>query len=560
MSDAVMPDRWGEGKLFAFSGLDGETSWSNALMGSATTHPMGIELRLGAGVGLSFGGAFRDVQTGLILGDAVDASVVTTAGRGELRFAFADCWTLIGEVSGDLSVALEGKAETEAGFLSLARQRRDGRLRWSLALSPDDPEETAARATQGLALDLDTLIAARSEFVRDLDTDSLLEDADERTFRKCAEVLKLNARAAEGQIRRRWTTPDVWPHRHMWLWDSAFHAVGWRELDGEMAQDAILAVIEQQRDDGKIDLCQAPEPMQHRHTQPPILAWGAWRTFEVTRDEEFLSRCYEPLERFIDWLFANRDVNGSGLLEWLKEFEQERCRCGESGWDNSPRFDRPIIDDHVDINSYVVREMQILAQMGEVLGASNDWRQRADELAALVNERLWHEKMGLYFDRGPDEGEHQWMTLKSAACFLPMIAGIPSESQARRMVEEHLLNEGEFWTRMPVPTVALDEQEYSDDMWRGPTWINNNYLIWEGLKRYGFEDVADELRRRSLRGIQYWYEETGGIFEYYDPERETHPFWLHRKGGVGAEGGTGFGVIRDYSWTAAMYIAWVKRR
>jgi len=48
----------------------------------------------------------------------------------------------------------------------------------------------------------------------------------------------------------------------------------------------------------------------------------------------------------------------------------------------------------------------------------------------------------------------------------------------------------------------------------------------------------------------------GGVFEYYDPARETHPFWLHRKGGRCGEGG--ISVIRDYGWTAATYIAWTR--
>ena len=28
----------------------------------------------------------------------------------------------------------------------------------------------------------------------------------------------------EGRLGHRWTTPDRWPHRNIWLWDSAFHA------------------------------------------------------------------------------------------------------------------------------------------------------------------------------------------------------------------------------------------------------------------------------------------------------------------------------------------------
>ncbi len=557
-----MPDIWGDGKLVTFSGIDGETSWAHTLVGGASSDPFGLVLHLRPDLSLVFGGRLEHDDARLVLGDAVDISAATSEGAGDLRLAFADCWTLVGEVTGDLTVRLEGETDTEAGFAELMTKETGEGLRWCLALSPESPEEAERRAAGGMTADLDDLIDGRSAFVRGLDAGDLVADADERTFRKCAEVLKLNARAPEGQIGRRWTTPDVWPHRHMWLWDSAFHAIGWRELDGEMAQDAILAVIEQQTPDGKIHLCEAPEPRNQRHTQPPILAWSAWRVFERTGDEAFLRACYQPLGRFIDWLFRERDFNGNGLLEWLKEFEVERCRCGESGWDNSPRFDREIIDDHVDINAMVVREMQFLARMAEVLGEDSDWRRRADDLAAMVNERLWHEGIGLYFDRGPGDDPDEWMTMKSAACFLPLMAGIPAEGQARRMVDEHLLNEAEFWGPTPVPTVALDEPQYSDDMWRGPTWMNVSYLIWEGLGRYGFQDAADELRRRCMDTIEHWYTgqgaPLGGIFEYYDPQRETHPFWLHRKGGQAGEGG--ISVIRDYGWTAATYLAWAKHR
>jgi len=106
----------------------------------------------------------------------------------------------------------------------------------------------------------------------------------------------------------------------------------------------------------------------------------------------------------------------------------------------------------------------------------------------------------------------------------------------------------------------LPKLDYDDDMWRGPTWMNVNYLIWEGLKLYGYTDIVDQLRLRSMRATEKWYREAGVLFEYYDPADETHPYRLHRKGGVGAEDGTGFGVIRDYGWTAATYLSWAKTR
>ncbi len=557
MSLSTMPNIWGEGKLIAFSGLDGPTNWRHTLVGSATTQPLGIRFHLGPDVLLSFGTNVQLRDAEIVLGDAVRLTAQTSDGPAELEFAFADCWRLVGQVNGALQPQLSEHRNLEAGHLHLEVAPADDGQRFCIALGPDSASQAAQRACEGLELDVSRLVAQRSEFVRQLDCSKLLADADEKTYRKCAELLKVNVRTPEGQIRRRWTTPDVWPHRHLWLWDSAFHSLGWLYLDPQVAVDSLLSVVESQLPDGCIPHMITPEG-HSEITQPPILGWAAWKLYQETGDKVLLEACYDSLSRFIEWFFEQRDVNNNGLLEWHKEMSNIQCRCGESGWDNSPRFDRPIIDDHIDLNSFVVCEMHHLARMAEVLGReeASSWRSRAHHLAQLVNQRLWNDEVGLYFDRGPEPG-NEWMMLKTAASFLPLLAGIPTAEKVERLVA-HLTDPNEFWSQLPVPSVALDAPEFSDDMWRGPTWININYLIWEGLKRYGEQAVADQLRARSMRAIEKWYR-AGGIYEYYDPCDEKHPRRLHRKGELGDAIG-GQGVICDYGWTAAVYICWAHNR
>jgi glycogen debranching enzyme len=86
-----------------------------------------------------------------------------------------------------------------------------------------------------------------------------------------------------------------------------------------------------------------------------------------------------------------------------------------------------------------------------------------------------------------------------------------------------------------VPTVARNDPRYDPaQMWRGPTWVNVNYLLIEGLERSGQRDVARELRDRTLEMVMAHSD----IYEYYHPET--------------AEPGPRAASI--YGWSAALFI------
>jgi len=71
-----------------------------------------------------------------------------------------------------------------------------------------------------------------------------------------------------------------------------------------------------------------------------------------------------------------------------------------------------------------------------------------------------------------------------------------------------------------VPTVARDDPKYEPQtMWRGPTWVNVNYLLIEGLERSGYSELARDLRRRTLEMMMG----EADIYEYYNPETGKRP-------------------------------------
>ena len=65
--------------------------------------------------------------------------------------------------------------------------------------------------------------------------------------------------------------------------------------------------------------------------------------------------------------------------------------------------------------------------------------------------------------------------------------------------------------------------------WRGPVWIILNWLLADGLRRHGFDTLAETLRRDSLELMA-----RSGFREYYDPRD-----------------GSGCGST-DFSWSAAL--------
>ena len=139
--------------------------------------------------------------------------------------------------------------------------------------------------------------------------------------------------------------------------------------------------------------------------------------------------------------------------------------------------------------------------------------------------------------------------VKSGAAFMPLFSGSATPERAKRIVEEHLLNENEFWLKYPVASYAKTEPDYyqgshKECNWRGSTWAPFNYMIFEGLRRYGFNDAAKDLAGRLFEMAivknpvlrEYYNAETGEGLDVYKRQFMMSRFhgeptrWRRRKG------------------------------
>lgn len=147
-------------------------------------------------------------------------------------------------------------------------------------------------------------------------------------------------------------------------------------------------------------------------------------------------------------------------------------------------------------------------------------------------EQLWDEQTNTYYSRS--FVSHKLIKEPTIASLLPLYSGTISKNRAHELID--LLKSRGFSLSWPVPSVPRASSYFDPyKYWQGPTWVNTNWLIIEGLTRYGFLAEAKVLRDRTIEMVA-----RSGFYEYFSP-LNARP--------AGAA---------NFSWTAALTIDLLK--
>jgi Mannosylglycerate hydrolase MGH1-like glycoside hydrolase domain len=287
---------------------------------------------------------------------------------------------------------------------------------------------------------------------------------------------------------------------------------------------------------------------------PPLGGHAVWEVHRRHPDRDLLERAYPVLRRAFDWWFEARDGNGNGLLEYGSSpagdghfVHTKLAAMDESSNDNSPVHDEATFDstthtldmEDVGLNSLLVWEAEHLARIARALGgmdadaAALDDRREA--LAALVREHLWDDQRGIFANR---LWSGSFVRSVAPTSFYPMTAGIATPEQAERMVREHLLDPSRFGGDWPVAGTPHEDPAAADNVyWRGRAWPPFNYLVFLGLRRYGYEAEARALAERS-----------GAMFDLGWRNRRSYENFNQRTG----EGGDSSDSDSFYTWGALL--------
>jgi putative isomerase len=126
--------------------------------------------------------------------------------------------------------------------------------------------------------------------------------------------------------------------------------------------------------------------------------------------------------------------------------------------------------------------------------------------------------------------------------WIPLWAGICDRQQAAAMVKK-ISDPKIFNTHIPLPTLSASHPAF-DPMkgyWRGPVWLDQFHYGIDGLKRYGYAGLADQLLDKLLKNAE-------GLLSGSPICENYHPL-------------TGKGLnARNFSWSSAHLLLLLKSR
>jgi hypothetical protein len=270
-------------------------------------------------------------------------------------------------------------------------------------------------------------------------------------------------------------------------------------------------------------------------SEPPVGAITVLALYRQYGDRWFLEDTFQPLLKWNEWWAKSRDIQG--YLTWGSDADtnpsnpddvNRGTRVGailESGLDNSPMYDDATFNpathrmDFADVGlmSLYIADCDALATIADTLGKPAQAAELCARSLRYKNklQSMWDEQTGMFLNR--DLRRNKPVGRLSPTNFYPLLARAATPKQAERMVREHLVNPKEFWGEWVLPTIARDDPAFADqDYWRGRIWGPTNYLVYLGLRNYGFAAVRKEFAAKSNDLFLKEWRANGHVHENYN--------------------------------------------
>lgn len=228
-------------------------------------------------------------------------------------------------------------------------------------------------------------------------------------------------------------------------------------------------------------------------------------------DEEYLISLYDTLKRFDKYLWDNRDSDGDGCLEsWCMydTGEDNAIRYGDApfGWESeTPPADSSTVPmASLDVMSYSYSARATIAKILGILGRyeeQDEWMKKGGMVRNKIRSYLWDPDRHTCFDR---DRNHRRIDCLYHNTLRAMYWGSIDKDMASKFVRDHLLNREEFWTPMPLPSVAVNDPMFRNiptNNWSGQVEALTYQRAVRALEKYGYHELIPVLGDKLFEAI-----------------------------------------------------------
>jgi len=272
-------------------------------------------------------------------------------------------------------------------------------------------------------------------------------------------------------------------------------------------------------------------------SQPPVGAFVCLDIYKRHPEKWFLEHVFEPFMSWNRWFFKNR-VWSDGYMCWGSDmFDNIAARDAdfgrydlqsakyESGLDNSSMFDDQDFntDNHlmtladVGLMGLYIQDCKALIEIAEILGRTEviaELREREEKVESSLMT-MWDDEFGMFLNKDMRDGSLS--KRMSPTNFYALASNKVTETQKRRMMDEHFYNPEEFWGDYIIPNSPRSDSAYPDqDYWRGRIWAPTNYLTYRAMKIAGLKKECDDFAKKSEELILKEWREHGHVHENYN--------------------------------------------
>ncbi|HVO86277.1 MAG TPA: trehalase family glycosidase [Candidatus Binatia bacterium] len=318
----------------------------------------------------------------------------------------------------------------------------------------------------------------------------------------------------------------------LYYWDSYFMVQG---IMDERHRELVLGILENLLslfERFKI-IPNASRTYLMGRSQPPILTSFIMDVYKAYKlDKKWLARAITIAEAEYNtvWMGTTKP-NARQVYEGLSRYYDVNylndLAEAESGWDMTPRFSRKCLNYlPVDLNCLLYKYERDFAYARRLLGQETEavaWEKAAHERRIAINQLMWSEVRGLYYDY--DYVKRRRGSVDSLAAYYSLWAGVASEKQAARLVRslKRFEHKGGLSTTNAMPL----NQFVPGGMpmqWAYPNgWAPLHFIAVAGLLKYGYGKEARRIALKWLSTNLKWFNKHGVFLEKYNVVQPDKP-------------------------------------